>query len=112
MEKFLIEITQNGMGRGNEELGVILIKNYLKLINEEDKRPRFITFYNEGVKLICKGSPTIEELKALADNGVIMLACKTCLKYFNLTNQMEVGTQGSMMDIIELQKISEKIIHL
>lgn len=112
MQNILIQINQNGMGLGDETLGLVLIKNYLKLINEESKLPRFITFYNAGVKLICKGSPVLEEAKTLEDNGVKLVACKTCLKHLDLMEEMEVGIQGTMMDIIELQKAADKVITL
>ena len=112
MQNILIQINQNGMGLGDEALGLILIKNYLKLINEEANLPRVITFYNAGVKLICKGSPVLEEAKTLADNGVKLVACKTCLNHLGIIDQMEVGIQGTMMDIIELQKVAEKVITL
>lgn len=112
MQNILIQITQNGMGSGDEELGLILIKNYLKLINEEDKLPRVIAFYNTGVKLVTKDSPVLEEVKILESKGVKLVVCKTCLKHFNLMDDMGAGIQGTMMDIIELQKVAEKVINL
>lgn len=112
MQNILIQVTQNGMGSGDKELGLILIKNYLKLINEENKLPRFIAFYNEGVKLVSKDSSAIDELKKLEENGVKLVVCKTCLKHFELMDNMEVGIQSTMMDIIELQKAADKVITL
>lgn len=112
MQNILIQITQQGMGSGNEELGLILIKNYLKLINEENKRPRVIAFYNAGVKLITKDSPVLEEAKALEANGVKLVVCKTCLNHFGLMESMGAGIQGTMMDIIELQKVADKVINI
>ncbi len=112
MKNILIQITNNGMGAGNEELGLTLISNYLNLIYNEDKLPRFIALYNSGVKLICTGSPCIEILKKIEAKGVKLIACKTCLNYFGLIEQTEVGIQGTMMDILELQIATEKVITL
>lgn len=108
----LLQITQNGMGTGDEELGLQLVTNYLKLINEEVELPKFISFYNGGVKLICTGSPAIEIIKTLEKKGVKLIACKTCLKHFNLMNKTEAGIAGTMIDIMELQKIADKVINL
>lgn len=108
----LIQITQKGMGSGDGELGLILVKNYLNLLSEEEELPRVITFYNQGVELICSGSPVIEQMKVLEAKGVQLLACKTCLKHFNLLDKIEVGIGGTMMDIIELQKAAEKVINI
>jgi intracellular sulfur oxidation DsrE/DsrF family protein len=108
----LIQITQNGMGSGDEQLGSLLASNYLTLLNEEEELPRFITLYNAGVKLICKGSTSIEAFKNLEQRGVKIIACKTCLVKFDLLEEVQVGLIGSMRDIIELQKKAEKVINL
>lgn len=115
MENFkntLLQISQDGMGNGDVALGLQLITNYLRLINEETNMPRFIVFYNSGVKLICKGSPVIEVIDAMEKKGVKLIACKTCLQFFNLKDKMEVGITGAMMDIVELQRKADKVITL
>ncbi len=112
MNNTLIQINQNGMGSGDEELGLQLITNYLNLINAENNLPQFITFYNSGVKVICEGSPAIENLKKLAAAGVKLIACKTCLNHFNLMDKVKVGLPGTMVDIIEIQKMADKVINL
>lgn len=108
----LIQITQKGMGSGNEELGEMLLKNYLGLLCEEKELPTVITFYNEGVKLICPGSPVLEPLKHLAENGVKLMACKTCLNHFQLLEKTEVGISATMVDIMHFQKMADKVISL
>lgn len=108
----LLQITQNGMGSGDEELGIQLVSNYLKLTSEEMDLPKFISFYNGGVKLICTGSPVIEIIKTMEKKGVKLIACKTCLKHFNLMDKMEAGTAGTMIDIMELQRMADKVISL
>ncbi|MBI9069854.1 MAG: DsrE family protein [Salinivirgaceae bacterium] len=41
-----------------------------------------------------------------------LIACKTCLQHFNLTDKIEVGVVGTTMDIVELQKMADKVITL
>lgn len=108
----LLQISHDGMGTGDEALGLQLITNYLGLINEEPEMPRFIVFYNSGVKLICKGSPVIDSLKAIEGKGVKLIACKSCLKHFDLIDKIEVGITGTMIDIVELQKVADKVISI
>lgn len=112
MKNILIQITQNGMGRDSDDLGLLLVTNYLNLLNQEDNLPRFIAFYNGGVKLVCSKSPAIDILKSMEAKGVRLIACKTCLNHFGISNKMEVGMAGSMMDIIDLQKKADKVINL
>ncbi|MBI9065163.1 MAG: DsrE family protein [Marinilabiliaceae bacterium] len=112
MKNILLQITQNGMGTGDEALGLQLVTNYLKLINEEMELPKFIAFYNGGVKLICTGSPVIEIIKTIEQKGVKLIACKSCLNHYNLMDKLEVGMAGTMIDIMELQRIADKVINL
>nr|WP_319512407.1 DsrE family protein [uncultured Draconibacterium sp.] len=108
----LIQITHNGMGSGNKELGQLLVKNYLTLLCEEAILPKVITFYNEGVKLICTGSIALEPLHQLAEKGVKLVACKTCLNHFKILDKVEVGIPGTMVDIMHFQKVAEKVVNL
>jgi hypothetical protein len=38
--------------------------------------------------------------------------CSTCLNYFNLADQVQVGIVGGMTDILEAQRRAEKVISL
>lgn len=107
----LLQITRYGMGNGDHELAVKLIGNYFKLILEDKRLPSIIVFYNEGVKLLECNSPVGDYLKDMEHNGIKLLACKTCLDYYNI-NEMCAGIKGTMMDIITLQSDAEKVINL
>lgn len=100
------------MGEGDQALGIKLVSNYLTLLNEENELPRHIVFYNAGIKLLCMGSPALDALKKLEEKGVKLIACKTCLAHFGLTDKIKAGIMGTMIDIIELQKIANKVINL
>ena len=108
----LIQIDKNGMGTGSEELGLILISNYLKLSLNNDQLPKIITFYNAGVKLTCSDSPVFDTLKEMEKAGVKLIICKTCLNFYKIENQIEVGIQGTMQDILTLQADASKVINL
>ena len=112
LKNTLLLLSQYGMGTGDEALGLQLVTNYLNLMNEEAEPPRFVALYNGGVKLICEGSPVIDIMKELEQKGVKLLACKTCLRHFDLLNKMEAGIAGTMMDIVQLQKAADKVITL
>lgn len=108
----LLQVTSYGMGQGDEDLALKLFNNYIKSSLEDNRLPKIIVFYNEGVKLICSGSPAIEILKEAEAKGVKLLACKTCLTHYNILDKMEVGIGGTMMDIITLQAEASKVITL
>ncbi len=108
----LLQITRYGMGDGDEELGLKLMANYLRLLDEDSRLPSFIALYNSGVKLIAKDSPVIEQMKKLEERGVKIIACGTCLNYYNIADDIQAGIKGTMMDIITLQTNADKVINL
>jgi len=108
----VILITRNGMGHADEALQHKLIATYFKLLNDSDVLPAVICFYTDGVKLVTTGSPVIDALKALEAKGVRLVICSTCLNYFGLQEQVEVGIVGGMTDIIEAQWRADKVITL
>jgi selenium metabolism protein YedF len=110
--KTLLQINRFGMGEGDENLGMVLIQNYFKLLLQEDQLPAFIVFYNGGVRLVADDSPVLEILKAIEERGVRLLSCKTCLNHYGLIDKMKVGMAGSMLDIMALQNTATKVITL
>lgn len=108
----LVQITNNGMGAGDDVLGQKLLLNYLKLVSEENRLPKFIALYNAGVKILKQDSNFIDALKVLEQKGVKLIACKTCLNHFEQGENLPVGIAGTMIDIIELQTMAEKVVNL
>lgn len=104
--------TRNGLGEGPQELQQLLTGKFLGLLNESKTLPAQILFYTDGVKLACKGSSILEHLKTLEARGVEIILCSTCLDYFGLTNQVEVGIVGGMPDIIEAMQKAGKVVSL
>ncbi len=110
--KIAVMITREGMGEGPRELSLILVKNYLTLLKSENRVPSFICLYADGVKLACEESSVIRELKALEESGCKLIICKTCLNFYNLSQKLMCGTVGTMLDIIDVQHNTTKIINL
>jgi intracellular sulfur oxidation DsrE/DsrF family protein len=106
----VILITRNGMGHADPELQLKLITTYLKLLDEHDILPAVICFYTEGVKLAVSGSPVLESLHSLEAKGVRLILCSTCLNFYQLADQVQVGIPGGMTDIIEAQRRAGKVL--
>jgi sulfur relay (sulfurtransferase) complex TusBCD TusD component (DsrE family) len=104
--------TRNGLGQGPEELQKILAGKFLSLKLQDEQLPAKILFYTDGVKLACKGSPVLDPLKEFDRKGVELVLCKTCLDFFGLTDQVEVGIVGGMPDIIEALDHAGKVISM
>jgi len=99
---FVIVIPENKMGRGNDELGTVLIKAFLHTVAGQAKKPDVMIFYNTGVKLTVQGSDVLEDLKQLESEGVQILVCGTCLNYFEIKDKLAAGVVSNMYDIVEI----------
>jgi len=96
---FLIQ--SEGLGRGDEQLGSMLIASFLRLLGENEDKPGSLIFWNAGVRLLCQGSQVLEHLKRLEEQGVELLACTTCLEYFELMDKLAVGKPTTMVKSIQ-----------
>jgi hypothetical protein len=106
----IILVTNNGMGKGDVALQHKLAAKYFELLMQNTNLPSAICFYTEGVKLAVKGSPVIEQLKALEAKGVRLILCSTCLDFYGIAGDVQVGIVGGMSDIIEAQANATKVI--
>jgi sulfur relay (sulfurtransferase) complex TusBCD TusD component (DsrE family) len=108
----VILVTRNGMGDADVELQQKLIQVYFNLLIENDCLPPTVCFYADGVKLAVSGSPLLEQLKVMEAMGVRLILCSTCLNYFGLVEQLQVGIVGGMTDILEAQLRAAKVISI
>lgn len=92
-------IASDAVGRGSDELGRKLMVSFVQILHEITPRPETIIFMNSGVRLVAEGSPVIEDLRSLQEQGVRILACGTCLGFYDLKEKVRVGQISNMFDI-------------
>jgi len=109
----VIFIGADVIGRGeNVELGKLLMQSFLNTARSLPNRPETILFMNNGVKLVAEGSHVLGELKQLADSGVELLACGTCLSRLGLSDKVAVGQISNMFTIADMMTRAAKVISL
>ena len=108
----ILVISSDTMGRGDAELGHILIRAFLHTLGEVEPLPHTILFFNAGVKLACEGSVVLDDLRALENDGVEMLVCGTCLGYYEIKDKLVVGQVSNMYDIAEAMLTAGKVVNL
>lgn len=96
-----------GMGRGDDSLGIAILHNFLKSLVTNPLRPDKILCWNAGVKLLTGDSPVIGALQDLEGVGVEILACKTCVDHFGLQDKIRAGEISTMPTIADLFVRSE-----
>jgi selenium metabolism protein YedF len=89
-------IISDTLGSGDEELGRALMRNFLYSLARAEERPARVLLMNGGVKLACEGADTLDDLRLMTENGVIVKACGTCLGFFHLKDRLGVGEAGDM----------------
>ena len=108
----VLVISSEFMGRGDDELGHVLMRGFFHTLGEVEPVPDTIIFFNSGVKLVTDGSPVLEDLRDLHERGVEVLACGTCLGHYDLKDKIAVGEVSNMYTIAETMLGAGKVVNL
>ncbi len=108
--KRTIAIASDKMGSGDPELGAILIKSFMYTVAQTTPHPTTMLFYNGGVKLTTKDSPVIDDILELANAGVEIISCGTCLDFFGLKDDLLVGEISNMYTIYENMRDTDQTL--
>lgn len=112
LEDKCIFISSDKMGKGNDELGSVLIKGFIYTLTESKPYPKNILLVNGGVRLSTENEDTIENLKILEEAGVEILSCGTCLDYYGVKEKLQVGSVTNMYTIVDTMKNSSQTISI
>ena len=108
---YVVVFDSESMGSGDDDLGNILTRSLLASLSEADELPSAILLYNSGVKIAVKKSFVEKELIQLAQLGIPILLCETCLNFFNIRNDICVGVVSNMLEITDRMVSANKIIY-
>ena len=109
-EKVVIYINSNLLGIGEEALGTILMRAFLKTLLDLKPIPSKVIFINSGVRLTTEGSEVLETLKAISEQGVEILSCGTCLDFYGLKEKLKAGVISNMYDIAQSLVEADRLI--
>jgi len=97
----VVMITSDRFGDGPEELGRLLMKNFIHSLLETGELPSRMLFLNSGVFLTCEGSDVLEALGKLHGMGVEIFSCGLCLDFFKIKEKLRAGATTNMLAIAE-----------
>jgi selenium metabolism protein YedF len=109
-EKVVVYINSNLLGVGEEALGTILMRSFLKTLLDLKPTPSKLIFINSGVRLTTEGSEVLESLKAISERGIEILSCGTCLDFYGLKEKLKVGIISNMYDIAQSLLEADRLI--
>jgi selenium metabolism protein YedF len=98
------------LGRGDDDLGRILMKSFVITLKELKPLPWRIIFMNGGVKAAAEGSELLPHLQELENLGVEVLSCGTCLDFFHLKEKLKIGRVSNMFEIINSLTESSSVL--
>lgn len=108
----VIMIASDRLGDGPEELGRLLMKNFIHTLLETSDLPTRMLFLNSGVHLTCEGSDTLEALIKLHGMGVEIFSCGLCLDFFKIKEKLRAGATTNMLAIAEYLLSADLVIKL
>ena len=111
-EPTVLLVASDTLGRGDDQLGSVLMRTFIHTLSESDIKPHKIIFMNSGVKLVAQGSEVIDDLRALEKESVEILACGTCLGHFGLKDAVKAGRISNMYEITMALMKATKVISI
>ncbi|MBI5484220.1 MAG: sulfurtransferase-like selenium metabolism protein YedF [Deltaproteobacteria bacterium] len=105
-------ITSDRLGDGPDELGRLLMKNFIHTLLETGNLPSRLLFMNSGVHLTTEGSAVLEALGKLAGMGVEILSCGLCLDFFGKKDKLLSGGTTNMLTTVETTLSNVRVIRL
>lgn len=99
-KKLLLIIASDTIGK-DEKLGRVLMRAFFETMIAIKQMPNMIFLMNTAVRLSTVEDEFIDLLKKLEQQGVEIFTCGTCLKYYNLEEQLKVGFRGTTNHFIE-----------
>ena len=95
-----IVVTSDVIGR-DADIGRVLMKGFFETMKASGSLPRAMFFMNAAVRLTTVDEEFVPLLKSIAECGVEVFSCGTCLKHYGLEEALKVGYRGSTAQVIE-----------
>jgi selenium metabolism protein YedF len=105
-------IASDRLGDGPEDLGRLLMKNFINTLTEVSETPDLMLFVNTGVLLTTEGSDALEALEKLGNKGVEIASCGVCLDFFHRREMLRAGSITNMFTIAESLLKAGSVIRL
>jgi selenium metabolism protein YedF len=110
LKRVVVYINSHLLGVGDEKLGSILMKTFLKTLLDLEPKPFRLILINSGVRLASEGSEVLETLRNLSEQGVEILSCGTCLDFYGLKEKVKVGVISNMYEIAQSLLEADRLV--
>lgn len=111
-KEFIVLITTDKLGEGNDKLGKNLMVSYFDALSEGETIPTKVIFLNGGVRLVCQNSDILDGMNLLKDKGVKIYVSEASLRSYGLEEKLAIGTVIDMGLIVEIMNNADEVIKL
>jgi intracellular sulfur oxidation DsrE/DsrF family protein len=105
----VILLASDQLGNGEKELGEGILETFFTVLKQKEELPVAIFCMNRGVFTLTEESLISLQLADLERKGVDVLACKTCVDYYELNEKLVTGKVSGMAQFVELASEYEVI---
>ncbi|MEE8716944.1 MAG: sulfurtransferase-like selenium metabolism protein YedF [Coriobacteriales bacterium] len=105
-------VLNDKLGEGDPELGKLLMQKFIYNLARADQAPEKMIFMNDGIRLTSEGSEVLDDLKLLAEKGVAISTCGTCLDFHGLRDKLAVGVAGKMDGTVATTLAADDVVVL
>ncbi len=105
----VLYLNSNSMGEGSPELGEKLLNAFIEKVYNTIEID-VVLCVNSGAYLTTTNNKTVELLKLFEQKGTAISTCGTCLDFYNIRENLQVGNVGSMELLVNIMNKAEKII--
>ncbi|WP_071392842.1 DsrE family protein [Bacillus tuaregi] len=102
MKNKVILLSSDQLGAGEKELGEGILETFFTVLKQQEELPVAVFCMNRGVYSLTGESFVSLQLKELEEKGVDILACKTCVDYYELGEKLVAGQISGMAQFVEL----------
>ena len=99
MKNKVILLASDQLGNGEKELGEGILETFFTVLKQKEELPVAIFCMNRGVFTLTEESLISLQLADLERKGVDVLACKTCVDYYELNEKLVTGKVSGMAQL-------------
>lgn len=109
MKNKVILLASDQLGKGDKDLGEGLLETFFTILKQKEELPVAVFCMNRGVFTLTESTFVSLQLKELEEMGIDILACKTCVDFYELNDKLATGKISGMAQFIELASKYEVI---
>jgi intracellular sulfur oxidation DsrE/DsrF family protein len=94
----------------NMELGKVLVNGFLSAAANLENTRCTIVLVSNAVRLATKNSYALDVLSKLVQKGYRILICGTCLDFFKIRADVQIGTISNALEIMQAMTVAGKVI--